>query len=214
MNLDGHLFETLARRVAGRLPAASWSSLFQNLEEAPVWTERKTLTLLFVEPLSSHRFDPRVAQLFDGQMEWLAARYHGIRDRFTPSGALVFFEQAANCVCMAMALQREAAPLRLRLGITTTSCQLASFCSDGEAFVTLLGAEDQLAARVAACASSGSMLISPSTYALVRDFVQADVRDCLIAEEYDPLDGATASITPTPERGGVEASTFAGLGTP
>lgn len=213
MHHDSHLFEALARRMAGRTAAPSWDRVYQTLQQAPVWTERKTLTLLFVDPEPSIHADARTAQLFEGAVEWLAARHHGIRDRFAPRGALVFFEQAANCVSMAMALQREAAPLRLRIGITTASCQLASFCCDGEAFVTLLGAEEELAARVASGASSGSILISPSTYALVRDAVHAGARDCLLAEEYDAVEGATASITPAPQRGGHDLSTFAGLGT-
>lgn len=206
---DSNLLEALARRVEGRIPPATWSRIFRFGEGAPVWTERKTLTLLVVEPALES--DPQ-ARRFEDELEWLAARHHGIRDRFAPGGAMVFFQRATDCVTMALALQREAMPLRLRIGITTASCQLANFCCDGEAFVTLLGAEAELASRVAASASTGSILISPSTYALVRDAVHEEARDCLLAEEYDAAYGSTACIMPTPARGGPEASTFAGLG--
>lgn len=210
MTQDSTVLEALARRVTGLILPATWSRIFQFGEGAPVWTERKTLTLLVVEqPLPS---DPAAGR-FEDELEWLAARHHGIRDRFAPGGAMVFFDHATDCVAMALALQREAMPLRLRIGITTASCQLANFCCDGEAFVTLLGAEAELASRVAASASTGSILISPSTYALVRDAVHEGARDCVLAEEYDTAYGSTACIMPTPERGGPDASTFAGLGT-
>lgn len=175
---------------------------------APVQLERRTLTLLFVEHTRSE-----ADETLEMQLEWLAARHHGIRDRLAKAGgALVFFADAVDCVRMAMALQRAAMPLRLRMGIGTASCQVASFSRGGEAYATLLGAESELAARVAQGASSGSILISPSTYALVRDAVHADSRDCLLAEELDTHHQPLASITATPTRPGGDLSTFAGLG--
>ncbi len=210
MDRNDPLFDSLLRRLAGRLPASELDRCAGLLRDAPAWTERKTLTLLFVDA-GAAQDDPRAQQQFEGELEWLAARHQGLRDRFAPAGALVFFEQATQCVAMALALQRAAAWLRVRMGVTTASCRVATFSIEGEAFVTLLGAEAELAARVAASASAGSILISPATYALVRDAVHAGARDCLLAEEYQP-EGATATIMPTPARGGVQASTFAGLG--
>lgn len=208
MTHDSPLFEPLANRLAGRIPPAAWNRLFQPRATPPVRPERKTLTLLFIDAAG-----PDALQALDGPLAALLPRYRGTRDRFAPAGVLVFFEHAALAVAMAMALQRTAPHIRLRMGITTASCQLAWVqLDDGQETVTLLGAEAELAERVAASASCGSILISPSTYALVRDAVHADARDCLLAEEFDPFHGPTASITPAPARGGVEASTFAGLG--
>ncbi|TFY99179.1 hypothetical protein EZ313_21650 [Ramlibacter henchirensis] len=180
---------------------------------SPVALERRTLTLLFVEHLPVEMRTEVLDEELEMQLEWLAARHHGIRDRLAPSGgASLFFDDAVDCVRMAMALQHSAAPLRLRMGISTASCQIARFSRGGEAFATLLGAEGELAARVAAGASAGSILISPSTYTLVRDAVHADSRDCLLAEELDTHHQPLASITATPTRPGGEFSTFAGLG--
>ena len=186
---------------ADPLPAAG------EVADLPVQLERRTLTLLYVERTRS------VAdEALEMQLEWLAARHHGIRDRLAKAdGALIFFADAVDCVRMAMALQRAAAPLRLRMGISTASCQVATFSRGGEAHATLLGAESELAARVAAAASSGSILISPSTYALVRDAVHADSQG-LLAEELDTHHQPLASITATPTRTGGDLSTFAGLG--
>jgi len=205
---ESPLFESLASRLAGRIPEPDWNRLFQPRQSAPLRSERKTLTLLFIDAGG-----PDGAAALEGVLAPLLPRYRGTRDGFAPQGVLVFFEHAALAVAMAMALQRAATQVRLRMGITTASCQLAwAQLDDGQETVTLLGAEAELAERVAASATSGSILISPSTYALVRDVVHADARDCLLAEEYDPFHGPTASITPAPARGGVEASTFAGLG--
>jgi class 3 adenylate cyclase len=212
-NDDFHLYEALGRRVSGRLPTAAWRQLFTAQGGAGVRTERRTLTLLYVDRGEAEAAVALHGDALESELEWLAARHHGIRDRFSPAGALVFFDDAMSCVRMAMALQRATAPLRLRIGISTASCQIATFCSGGEAFTTLLGAEAELAAKVAGDASSGSILISPSTYALVRDAVHADSRDCLLAEEFDGSCFSAATLMPTPTRGGPEASTFAGLGT-
>lgn len=181
--------------------------------DAPITLERRTLTLLYVAHTPCPQEPQAARDKLEMQLEWLAARYHGIRDRLSRSGgALVFFEDAADCVRMAMKLQHAATPVRLRMGISTASCQVARFSRNGEAFATVLGAESELVARVAGDASSGSILISPSTYALVRDAVHEDSRDCLLAEELDTHHQPLASITATPTRGGYEASTFAGLG--
>ena len=176
--------------------------------ESPIALERRTLTLLFVgRPETQAGTDE-----LELQLEWLAARHHGVRDRLAHSGSLVFFENAVDCVRMAMALQHGPTQLRHRMGTTTASCQVARSPRGGEAFATLLGAESDLAARVAAGAGSGSILISPSTYTLVRDTVHAHSHDCLLAEELDTHHQPLASITATPVRGGHDASTFAGLG--
>ena len=203
MHEEEHLLEALARRAARYLPAADWAGI-------PVAMERRTLTLLYVDRPDA----TPVAECatLDLQLEWLAARHHGIRDRFAPDGALVFFDDAVEAMRMALALQRHSGPVRLRMGLATASCQLAGFSHAGEAYVTLLGAEDELAARVASAATGGSILISPSTYTLVRDAVHADSRDCLLAEELDTMQQPLASITRPPQRGGMESSTFAGLG--
>jgi class 3 adenylate cyclase len=188
-------------------PQDKGTALTDDPAKAPVQLERRTLTLLFIEHTK-----PALGEALDAQLEWLAARHHGIRDRLAQAGALVFFADAVDCVRMAMALQRKVAPVRLRMGISTASCQIATFSRGGEAHATLLGAESELAARVAATASAGSILISPSTYALVRDAVHADSRDCLLAEELDTHHQPLASITATPTRTGDDLSTFAGLG--
>jgi hypothetical protein len=211
MNEDAHLLEALERRFTGSDGPVDAQRLAAAWRGTPVTLERRTLTLLLVESAPSHGGTPAPYSALELQLEWLAARHHGIRDRLAPAGALVFFDDAVAAVRMATALQR-AAPVRLRMGITTASCQLARFSRGGEAFATLLGAENELAARVAASASSGSILISPSTYALVREAVHADTHEGLLAEELDTHHQPLASITASPTRGCGETSTFAGLG--
>ena len=89
---------------------------------------------------------------------------------------------------------------------------IGTFRSEGQTRCTLLGPEVGLAAKVAATAASGSIVISPETYALVQHEIQAETAGCLLTEEFHDSDLAQASITPTPTRGNAELSTFAGLG--
>src|SRR6185369_9076684 len=98
--------------------------------------------------------------------------------------------------------------LRLSIGVHTGFGVIATFESSGRTHNTILGAETGNAARLAATAAAGSILVSPETYALVQDELLANPDGCLLMEEFHDSDLAHATITPTPSL----MSTFAGLG--
>lgn len=174
-----------------------------------VQCERRHLTLLFVAGPAGWACDlPAGAE---AALAEVAAALGGRRDPFVQPGALLSFADAAAGVRAALHLQR-AVGERLRMGLVTLPCQVASILDGADEVVTVLGPEARLAAQVAATASSGSIVVAPSTYALARHAIQDDCHDCLLAEEFDGADIAGATITPPPARGGPELSTFAGLG--
>ena len=140
-------------------------------------------------------------------------RHGGVVDRFHDGAGVVFFDDPAACVRMAMELQRTASDLRLRIGVHTGICDIGTFRSDHETRCTLIGHETRLAAKVAATAAIGSIAVSPETYALVKDAIHTDAKGCLVMEEFHDSDLAQVSLTPAPmKHAGQARSTFAGLG--
>ena len=65
---------------------------------------------------------------------------------------------------------------------------------------------------MAASAATGSVAISPETYALVKDGIDTEAQSCLLTQEFHDSDLAQVCLTPTPAKGGPAMSTFAGLG--
>ena len=130
-------------------------------------------------PASCAVWNDRERDSFTAEVEWLATRHHGTVDRFIDGAAVVFFDEPGPCVRMAMDLQRSANELHLRMGIHTGICDIGTFRSGHQACCTLIGPETGLAAQVAATAATGSIAVSPETYALVKDEIHADAAGCL-----------------------------------
>ena len=204
--------ELLSEKLSSQLDARAWQSLFHGEDEASMQFEEKPLTVLYAETTLLPTWGERDRDSFAAEVEWLATRHRGHLDRFVWGAAVAYFEDPHAAVRMAMDLQRSAIELQLRIGVHTGLAVIGTFRSEGQTRCTLLGPEVGLAAKVAATAASGSIVISPKTYALVQHEIQAETAGCLLTEEFHDSDLAQASITPTPTRGNAELSTFAGLG--
>lgn len=204
--------EELSEKLSRHLSPQSWESLFHGAELEAIRFEQKQQTLLYAESGSVGGLSERNSDSFAAEVEWLATRHGGTVDRFVDGAAVVFFDEPAACVRMAMDLQRSANELHLRAGIHTGACDVARFRTDGEPASTVIGDEVGLAAKVAATASTGSIAISPETYALVKDEIRTDTSGCLLMEEFHDSGLAQVCLTPTPIKGESTLSTFAGLG--
>ncbi len=203
--------EALSERLSRHLQPESWARLFHGPDVATIRFEQALRTVLFVECPDLAAWSERDRESFQAELGWLATRHHGSVDPYAWGGVAVFFEDPADSVRMATDLQRSAAELRLRMGMTTGMCEVAGFRCEGVMRTTLVGPETDVAAKVAATAASGSIVIAPETYALVQAEVHADTQGCVLTEEFQDSDLATASLTPAPIQGSALASTFAGL---
>jgi class 3 adenylate cyclase len=157
--------------------------------------EQKVETVLYAVAGESRIWNDRERDSFMAEVETLAIRYNGCVNH-SVGAAAVFFDEPGPCLRMAMDLQRNARRLHLRIGIHTAVCDTGT----------------GLAAQVAMTAATGSIAISPATYALVKHDVHADPAGCLVMEEFHDTDLAQVCLTPAPVRGGADLSTFAGLG--
>ena len=200
--------EELSEKLARHLSPESWSRLFRGADEASIRFEQRRQTVLFTETANGDALDERLRDSFAAELEWLAIRHHGRVDNFHDGAGVVFFDDPVACVRMAMDLQRSANELRLRIGVHTGNCEIGTFRSDFETRCTLIGHETRLAAKVAATAATGSIAVSPETYALVRDEIHSEAAGCLLMEEFHDEGLAQVCLTPAP----AVMSTFAGLG--
>ncbi|HWP11252.1 MAG TPA: response regulator [Ramlibacter sp.] len=204
--------EALSEKLARQLSAPDWERLFHGPDLETIHFEEKVQTVLYAEAITSGNWTERERDSFTAEVEWLAMRHCGTVDRFVHGAAAVSFDDPTACVRMAMDLQRSAAELQLRMGIHTGICDIGTFRSGHQACCTLIGPETWLAAQVAASAATGSIAVSPETYALVKDGIHAEAASCLLTEEFHDSDLAQVCLTPTPAKGGPVMSTFAGLG--
>ena len=204
--------EALGEKLSRHLSPEDWQELFHGQELEAIRFDQKAQTVLYAEAGEMRVWSERERDSFTAEVEWLATRHCGYVDRYIDGAAAVFFDEPASCVRMAMDLQRSANELHLRMGIHTSVCDIGTFRSRHQVCCTLIGPETGLAAKVAATAATGSIAVSPETYALVRDDIQTDASGCLLTEEFHDSDLAQVCLTPTPSKGATAMSTFAGLG--
>lgn len=193
--------ESLANRLAKYLAPQVYASIFSDSGEASQSFARKNLTIFFSDiegftDICDGMEPERVASVINtylSEMSNIAIEYGGTLDKFIGDAVLVFFgdpetagdaNDALKCVKMALRMRQRVAelqkswqamgvsrPMRVRMGINTGYCTVGNFGSDQRLEYTVLGSPVNLAARLEAAAEADSILLSESTYLLVRDFV-------------------------------------------
>jgi adenylate cyclase len=204
--------EALSEKLARQLSPEDWAMLFVGAGSEGIRFEEKVQTVLYAGAIDLASWAAPERDRFTAEIEWLATRHRGTVDRFLDNAALVFFDDPSACVKMAMELQRSTSDLQLQIGIHTGICDIGTFRSRHELCCSLIGPETGLAAQVAATAATGSIAVSPETYALVKDDIHSSDPGCLLTEEFHDSDLAQVCLTPTPATGSTALSTFAGLG--
>ena len=201
--------ELLSEKLARYLIPDSWNRLFHGEDLGSIRFEEKPVTLLYAETTLLPNFGERERDAFQAEAEWLAARYRGQLDPFVWGAAVAFFDKPQTAVRMAMELQRSAIRLQLRIGVHTGTAVVATFTSDGQTRRSVLGPECVVAAKVASGAATGSISISPQTYALVQGDLHTEKAGGLIAEAFRDSDLGRASVSSSRTSG--ELSSFASL---
>ena len=132
------------------------------------------------------------------EMSKIAIEYGGTIDKFIGDAVMVFFgdpqtrgpkEDCIACVSMALAMKKKATelqagwrnqgilkPLQIRIGISVGFCTVGNFGTESRLDYTLLGKEVNLASRLETSAAPGEILISHSTYLMVKDIITCDDR--------------------------------------
>jgi class 3 adenylate cyclase len=136
------------------------------------------------------------------EMSNIAIEYGGTIDKFIGDAILVFFgdpetegdrTDALKCARMALRMRERVGelqsvwhekgisrPLRVRMGINTGYCTVGNFGSEHRLEYTVLGSPVNLASRLQTAAEADTILLSESTYLLIKD-----VADCTRVHEME-----------------------------
>ena len=181
------------------VPAQLAEQLLSGEPEVHRSHQRLTLTVFFsdIEGFTAlvDQIEPedasRLLNEYFSEMATIAERFGGTVDKFVGDAVMVLFgapgpahtrEHAVRAVEMALAMQARTAelagtwldvglqaPLRVRMGINTGPASVGNFGSAGRMDFTAIGNQVNLAARVQSHCPPGSVLITHSTWALVKD---------------------------------------------
>jgi adenylate cyclase len=191
----------LARYLSPSLRKAISSGKRVSLE-----TQRKKVSVFFSdikgfselsEELETDTLTDMI-NLYLTEMSEIALKFGGTIDKFIGDAIMVFFgdptsrgakEDAVACVAMALAMQKRMQDLNqrwsaqgigqhlgIRMGVNTGFCTVGNFGTQNRMDYTLLGTEVNLASRLESACQAGEVMISRSTYELVKDIIYCEAR--------------------------------------
>lgn len=191
----------LSRKLSKYLPPQVWGSIFSGQTDVKLQTQRKKLTVFFSDikgfaEISEELQPEALTDLLNSyftEMSRIALKYGGTIDKFVGDAILIFFgdpasrgqkQDAIACVSMALEMRKKmkllrqqwkkegiSKPLQVRMGINTGYCTVGNFGAETRMDYTIIGREVNLASRLESVAQPGEILISESTYNLVRDVI-------------------------------------------
>lgn len=201
--------EALSAKLAKYLAPQVYSQIFTGEQTVEISSKRKKLTIFFsdiadftetTESLESEELTLLLNRYLT-EMTKIALAHGATIDKYIGDAVMLFFgdpeslgvqEDATACVRMAITMQRRMRelqsewqnlglekPFQLRIGINTGFCTVGNFGSEDRMDYTIIGNEVNLAARLQSNSELGGILLTPETYALVKDFV--------LAEEKEPI---------------------------
>ena len=187
--------EALAAKLSKYLSPQIYNSIFTGEKDVKIETYRKILTVLFSDiagftTTTEHMKEDELSQWLNtylNDMANITLRYNGTLDKFIGDGVMIFFgdpetngekEDALRCVSMAIEMRERAKHLGMdiRIGINTGVCTVGNFGSEDRMDYTIIGGNVNLASRLESNSEPGKILISQSTYELVKDSIRCESR--------------------------------------
>jgi len=191
----------LSRKLAKYLPPQVWGSIFSGQRDAKLETQRKNLTVFFSDLKGfteiSEELQPEaltdVLNNYFNEMAQIAIKHGGTIDKFIGDAIMIFFGDASSknpkqdaiaCVSMAIDMRRHvkfmqskmsdmgvSKEIQARMGINSGYCTIGNFGSESRMDYTIIGKEVNLASRLENVAQPNEIIMSESTYLLVRDTI-------------------------------------------
>jgi class 3 adenylate cyclase len=187
--------------IRRHVPRQLASQLLSGDYKEPEGPERRKLTLFFSDikgftPTADQLEPEELSNLLNeylSEMADIANVYGATLNQFVGDGIMAFFgapdvtndrDHALRAVRMAVAMQERMAelgekwfgeglqtPLRIRIGINTGIASVGSYGSAGRVVYSAIGNQTNLAARIQEHCEPGHVLISHSTWGLVKDHI-------------------------------------------
>lgn len=188
------------------VPAQLAEKILSGEHTATLHPERRKLTLFFSDVVAftdtADRMEPEdLAALLNeylSEMAKIADAFGATVGQFVGDGIMIFFgapeatsdrDHAVRAVRMALAMQQRMSelsekwfaegigtPFRIRIGINTGVASVGDFGSEGRTTYSAIGNQTNLTARLQANCEVGKVLISHTTWALVKDEIPCEER--------------------------------------
>ena len=192
---------TMIRRY---LPSHLAARIESGEHECEARPRREKLTIFFSDIVgftsASDELDPEeLADLLNeylSEMAEIAERHGASINQMSGDGIMLLFgapaytsdlDHALSAINMGLAMQKRLeelrsgwvkyglhTPIQARMGINTGYVSVGDFGSDGRKTYTAIGMQANIAARIQAHCEPGQLLISESTWALVKDEMQCE----------------------------------------
>jgi adenylate cyclase len=204
--------EVLRRSFEAYFPPAVARRLMLNPSLVTAGGQKKVITIMFTDIKSfttySAALSPdeirKLLNEYFGAMVEILFKHEGTVDKFIGDGLMVFFgdpepqnDHALRCVRAAIEMQQKCRelkdrwerekkfPLMIRVGINTGSVVVGNMGSARRLSYTALGADVNLAQRLEANAPAEGILISESTFELVRDSIKTHPPELIHVKGFD-----------------------------
>jgi len=191
--------QALSNKLAKYLSQQVYKSIFSGQKDVKIESYRKNLTVFFsdiqgfTELTDSVESEVLTTLLnkYLNEMSKIAIDHGGTIDKFIGDAIMIFFgdpetlgekQDAIACVKMAIRMKERLfelrkewdelgilKPLQVRMGINTGYCTVGNFGSEERLDYTIVGGSVNLASRLESAAEVDQILISHSTYSLIKD---------------------------------------------
>jgi class 3 adenylate cyclase len=190
--------KVMANKLGKYLSPEVYNSIFTGQQDVRIETSKKLLTVCFTDIV---QFTPQAENMTNEELTvWLnnymnrmaeiTLKYGGTLDKFIGDAVMVFFgdpktnggrQDAIACVSMAKAMVAEAIKLniKIRVGINSGECIVGNFGSENRMDYTIIGKEVNIAHRLESSAAPGRILISDTTFQLVKDQIPCTLRGAI-----------------------------------
>ncbi len=178
----------IAAKLGKYLSTDVYQSIFSGEKDVVLGASKKKLTVFFsdivnfsgtAENLASHQ----LVDWLNGYLNAMAditSEFNGTLDKFIGDAVMVCFgdpntlgekEDALKCVLMAkkMVTTAEEKGFKIRIGINSGECTVGNFGSEDRMEYSIIGNEVNVAARLEHNSQPNRILISDSTYQLIKD---------------------------------------------
>lgn len=203
---NNYLADSLSTRVARDFAPAVWQSLF-GAGAVPPEIHAGTWSVVCAESPWDGRMNHHQVR---HALSRLAEQHGGFMDAGPGSTSFAAFLDPDAALRTALALQRDTAGARLRIGVATARAGLAQFQAEGAEANLLVGQPLDRAPALLQRAAPGTVQLCAATYGVLAGF-SAQLDACVVMAEYERDELTQVALTLPPARGEF-LSTFAGLG--
>ncbi len=181
--------EALATKLSKYLSPQVYRSIFAGEKDVRIESYKKPLTILFsdivgftgiAESMEREQLAIWLNNYFNEMSNIAINRYSGTLDKYIGDSLMVFFgdpqslgkkQDAIQCMKMAIEMVNKCATMDIavRVGVHTGDCTVGNFGSDDRLEYTIVGGSVNLASRLETNSEAGRILISDSTYELIKD---------------------------------------------